>query len=94
VSSEATKTFNAGDRIRIAETYHWAQGALGTIQPPPAAVRNFAPGWTGIRREMIIPSGKRYCYWVVFDEPHDDGSGDGPYHEAEVPVEHLQHAFQ
>lgn len=30
------------------------------------------------------------CYFVVFDEPTDDGSGDGPYRGAEIDEESLR----
>jgi hypothetical protein len=29
-------------------------------------------------------------YWVSLDEPHDDGSGDGPYIEAEIDAAFLE----
>jgi hypothetical protein len=29
-------------------------------------------------------------YWVRFDEAHDDGSGDGPYIEAEIDASFLE----
>ena len=78
-----------GARVRISDKYHWAQGATGTVAAPPAHVRELAPDWIDHRRPLSSPKGHRVFYWIVFDEPHDDGSGDGPYSEAEIDADYL-----
>jgi hypothetical protein len=47
--SALVMTFSLDDRVRIAERYHWAQGAIGTICLPPYAVTELqgAARWTG-----------------------------------------------
>ncbi len=36
------------------------------------------------------PNGPVHMKWVEFDQPADDGSGDGPYRASEVGVSYLQ----
>jgi hypothetical protein len=78
--------FSVGDRGRISEAYHWAQGATGTIvEPPwpnPPAGQNF--------REVPSPEGLLRFYWVEFDEPHEDDERDGyRYSSGEIDERYL-----
>lgn len=63
---------NTGDRVQVAATYDWAQGATGTI------VDLFGPTLEESLR------GPRLLHWVEFDEPQYDSDGDGPYAEAQI----------
>ena len=78
-----------GARVRISDECHWAQGASGTVGTPPDHVRELASDWVHHRRSSSSTKGQRVFYWVIFDEPHDDGSGDGPYAEAEIDANYL-----
>ena len=65
--------FSKGDRVKISEAHHWAQGATGTIAEHP---------WPGLPRGQCfrdVPSlqGLLRFYPVQFDEPHEDGERDG-----------------
>jgi len=53
---------------------------------PLEAVKALAkPGeWKGHRRTVQALKGLILFYFVQFDEPIDDGSGDGPYFAAEI----------
>jgi len=86
-------TFKVGDRVIISKEYHWAKGAPGTIgEPPDIAVeigREYSP-WDGCHHFVQGVKGPIEFHWVVFDEPHDDGSGDGPYREAEIETSMLK----
>jgi hypothetical protein len=84
--------FKVGDRVRIAETYHWAKGTLGTIDIPPSFVRQLAQdseGWVNARRIVSSLHGPLTFYWVEFDTPQDDADGDGPYQGAEIDSRYL-----
>ena len=81
-----------GARVRISDKHHWAQGASGTVAEPPDYVRELTSDWVEYRRLSFSAQGPRVFYWVVFDEPHDDGSGDGPYSEAEIDADYLMQA--
>jgi len=80
--AETMSTFRADQRVRVAATYHWAQGATGRIGLHPASQGTVS---------RIVPSrhGPLTFYWVQFDLPHLDADGDGPYHEAEIDAHHL-----
>jgi hypothetical protein len=82
--------FAKGDRVSVADTYHWAQDALGTIDEPPEQVAALAEGWQGVVRMVQTTSGPCPFYWVSFDEPHRDAEGDGPYGGAEIPENALK----
>jgi len=85
--------FKAGDRIRVADTYFWAQGATGTITKPPIFAQQLVADqepWQGlIHREKCIHKIIE-SYWVWFDEPQPDGSGDGPYKGGEIETESIE----
>lgn len=74
-----------GARVVVSEESPWAQGALATIAEPPPPVRDLTGEWVGCRRVVGSLKGPLVCYWVVFDSPHYDADGDGPYTEAELP---------
>jgi hypothetical protein len=68
-----SKDFSLGDRIRIANDYHWAKGALGTLIQPPDYVVNFADGRDGIYRNVpslkgmliFFGSNSTYLKWIL-----------------------------
>lgn len=85
--------FKLGDRIRISQNYHWAQGASGTITEPPPFVRQLVAGqapWQGWRRFVPGVSGAIEFYWVTFDEPQVDADGDGPYTGGEIEADVIE----
>ena len=64
------RTFLAGDRVVVSPDYHWAKGATATMSHN-AGVRN-------------TRSGPVQFYVVTFNDPQDDGTGDGPYDMATI----------
>lgn len=80
------ETFTPGRRVRVADDYHWAQGATGVIQEPADELKIFAEGWSDGGRVVPGTAGPMTFVWVEFDEPQLDGDGDGPYHAAEIDV--------
>jgi hypothetical protein len=83
---------NIGDRIKITGDGEFPDGTKGQIQIPPERVITLVPNgeWIGPERNFVTPNGKHRSYWVEFDQPTDDGSGDGPYNGAEISVDHIQ----
>ena len=79
-----------GDRVRISEAYHWAKGASATVANPPDFITSLGDGYVAWWREVDTLKGRRVFLFVEFDEPHDDGSGDGPYVHAEIDLEYLE----
>jgi hypothetical protein len=75
--------------VRISTNHHWAQGCTATIAAPPDGVRALV-AWTGCHRRVVTPKGIYVFYWVAFDTAQDDGSGDGPYREAEIDADYLE----
>jgi len=65
-----------GDRVRVAETSLWAQGAAGTVG------ERLELGYDPEVPARIVDS--MAAYWVDFDEPQMDGDGDGPYDGGEI----------
>jgi hypothetical protein len=80
----STLKFNRGDRVRVAEGYHWAQNATGTIDlhPVPEAI--------GCSRDVKSLQGMLTFYWVHFDEPQTDGEGESGYMQAEIDERFLE----
>ena len=81
----STPSFAVGDRVRIADSYRWAQGASGTVEPFPAPQATI----DGVFRE--VPARERVITfaWIGFDEPQTDGEGESGYMEAEIDVRYL-----
>jgi hypothetical protein len=80
-----SSSFIAGDRVRVAEDYFWAQGAIGTISAPPNAVTTVSGPWDGnLTRQEKSALGVHTVYWVWFDEPQFDPDGDGPYRGGQI----------
>lgn len=89
------KDFAIGDRVRTVGHYEWPDGTAGTIAPPQEVNLGLAkPGeWQGHRRTVqgrVRPILFYFVVFVVFDQPTDDGSGDGPYYAAEVDADYLE----
>lgn len=82
-------SFRAGDRVRISPSYHWAQGVMGVVQPPPDYVVGLADGWAGLERTVQGRVRPLRFYWVEFDVPQRDADGDGPYFAGEIDAEYL-----
>jgi len=86
--------FAIGDRVETIGNGEWPDGTAGTIKNPiPPVVASCGPGeWHGPRRTVQprVNRGVVISYYVRFDTPTDDGSGDGPYIEAEIEVEFLR----
>jgi hypothetical protein len=72
--------FNAGDRVRVADTFLWAKGATGKIAPPPDEVTRISGPWDqNLTRQEISELGTNTVYWVWFDVPQFAAEDDGPY---------------
>ena len=75
--------FAAGDRVRIGPRAPWANGETGTVNPDDWPEALSAPV---VRRR----SGPARTHYVALDAPHDDGSGDGPYHGGDFAEDELE----
>ena len=78
-------------RVRISESRFAFGGVTGVVTDPPAFVAELDPDpWDGHHQlkprkdEMVL------LYWVEFDVPTDDGSGDGPYSAAAIEDQYLE----
>jgi hypothetical protein len=86
--------FKIGDRVRISEKYHYAQGATGTVAYPLDGIVELCQDsypWEGCRRTVQGANGPIEFHWVIFDEPQDDGSGDGLDQGAQIKTSMLRH---
>jgi len=84
-------SFFIGQRVRIKEGAWEFAGVTGTIEPPPSGVLGLDRGrWIGPHKLEKRRQGAVLLYWVTFDEPTDDGSGDGPYLGAGIAEEDLE----
>ena len=85
--------FQVGDRVLVDDAEFpsfWANGAIGSVADPPAAIRALADGWSGHIRTVATVNGPRPYHWVVLDEPRRDSDGDGPYSQAEIAAASLR----
>ena len=91
--NDSNMRFSSGDRVRVAESYSWAKGAVGTVELPPEAVRALVEEYhpyDGCTRTVPTLHGPEEQVWVSFDEPQIDADGDGPYRGAEIPTNMLE----
>jgi hypothetical protein len=88
-----TRIFSPGDRVRVGTSYHWAEGAMGTVAAPPEVVQRLVEDrdpWDGWTRRVKGRHRIITFYWIWFDEPQDDADGDGPYKGGEVDEDALE----
>lgn len=88
------ETFDIGDRVVIQGNWEFPDGTTGVIaEPEPFMVRLVADSepWIGHRRIVQSRKGPIVFYYVEFDKPTDDGSGDGPYRGGEIDAPSLRH---
>ena len=83
--------FSYGDRVRVLDSYHWAEGEHGTVTEAPHVVKGLAGDWHDLHRSVEQQGGVSMTYWVTFDNARCDADGDGPYLGAEIPREFLAH---
>lgn len=77
--------FASGDRVRVSDSFFWAQGSKGTVSPPPDAVIALSGPWDpNLTRIEHSALGANTVYWVWFDEPQYDADGDGPYRGGQI----------
>jgi hypothetical protein len=85
--------FKAGDKVFIKGHWNFPNDCSGTISNPPEAVIQLVADqddpWDGIHRMVKGRKGPIEFYWVDFDEPQNDGDGDGPYWGGEVEAEFI-----
>ena len=84
--------FRPGDRVVLKGHWEFEDGIVGTVIDPPGDILGLTGSeeWNGCRRVHSTPKGLIGSYFVVFDSPHDDGSGDGPYSAAEIEEDSLR----
>jgi hypothetical protein len=89
VGRRGMSQFENGDRVELADHFEFENGITGTLALPPDAIVELCPPneWDGCKRTIHAENGRVVSYYVIFDEPHDDGSGDGPYRGAEINAE-------
>jgi len=73
-----------GDRVRVSPAYSWAKGAIATVM---GGVQGDAMKF---RRIVHYSDGPRTYYFLAFDQPQVDGSGDGPYIGAEIDSQYVE----
>ena len=81
-----SRQFSVGDRVVVAQDFHWARGALATVAEPPTEVISISGPWDGLTRREETALGPQTVYWVWFDEPQRDADGDGPYRGGSIDV--------
>ncbi len=73
-----------GDRVRITPECPWAQGATGQV------IGGIAGDRMRYRRTVLASDGQRVYYFVAFDRPQIDASGEGPYIGGEIESRYLE----
>lgn len=83
--------FEIGDRVRIEGHWEFPNGIIGTVVMPSEFQLNLAElgEWSDHRRTVLGRKGSILFYFIQFDQPVDDGSGDGSYIGAEIEAECL-----
>lgn len=90
--SDVPEVYPIGSRVVINGHFEWPDGTQGTIASFPTAVRSLRSdggdeaGTDWLYHTFNTTKGPLNAQWVEFDEPTDDGSGDGPYRAGEVDV--------
>jgi len=81
-----------GDRVRVVGHAEWQEGVIGVVAPPePFQVSLAKLGeWQRCRRVVQGRTRPIIFYFILFDEPQDDGSGDGPYRGGEIDETYLE----
>jgi hypothetical protein len=83
--------FKIGDRVRIREGRSEFGGVGGRIAVAPESAREFmAADWHGHFAYERRRRGVVRIFWVWFDQPADDGSGDGPYRGTAIEEDSLE----
>ena len=86
-----------GDKVRIIPHVFWPDGGTGVVALPNAAVRSALADkadFDSTQRAVHGESVSATLVWVKFDQPIQDGEGDGPYPEGEVEIEYLEQIGQ
>src|SRR5678816_4199200 len=100
---EVPSLFAAGTRVKVSGHSEWPDGTRGTIGLFPSFVREMCSDpphgpddffAAGLGRRSKGRVGALVSQWVEFDEPTDDGSGDGPYRHAEILLKYLNPASE
>jgi hypothetical protein len=87
--SERRSGLTAGTRVRVMPHPFWPHGTVGTIRAFPSYAAELCADSEGCCRVVDGAERPLVFYWVVFDQPTNDGDGDGPYGEGEVMKEYL-----
>ena len=80
-----TRSLTICDRVRVAESYHWAQRATGVVAPFSAPHMSA----DAVFRHVPAREGVITFAWVRFDVPQTDAEGESGYFEAEIDVRYL-----
>jgi hypothetical protein len=80
------RIFDVGTRVIVHGHWEFPDGTVGQIAwPPEYMIALCEPGeWKDHRRIHPSRKGLMTSYYVTFDTPTDDGSGDGPYVGGEI----------
>jgi hypothetical protein len=86
------QNFEVGDRVRVVGHWEFPDGTTGTVSAPEPFLLELAePGeWQDNHRTTPGRNGPILFYFIRFDRPTDDGSGDGPYLGGEIEAKCLQ----
>lgn len=94
--------FAAGARVEIHGHGGFPEGTPGTIEAFPGSMKqlghsldsefldDFTPDSLGRKTRTV--QGTTLTQYVRFDQPTDDGAGDGPYGGSEILLDYLRPA--
>jgi hypothetical protein len=73
-----------GDRVRVSAQCPWAKGVRATV------IGGVQGDSMKFRRIVAACDGPRIYYFLAFDEPQVDESGEGPYIGAEIESRYIE----
>lgn len=83
--------FRLHQHVRVRFGRYAFAGVTGVICNAPESLCEMDQDtWLGPFKYQKRRKGTVIVYWVEFDEPADDGSGDGPYKAAGIEEEWLE----
>ncbi len=82
--------FEVGKKVKICGYQGFELGITGTIDYPPQVSIFLEDFGDNYFRKVSTLKGKKNYVWIVFDDPHYDADGDGPYSMAEIMTDNLE----
>ena len=88
--NEIVEFFRVGGKVRIRGNPVFADGITGKIDYPPEDAVLSQEFGDNFFRKVLTQTGMKIFIWVVFDAPHFDADGYGPYYETEIDSDFLE----